>query len=82
MDANELPVTNGLVSTAVGDLPESDLDIQVIPQESNDQVWVLARECKYKGSNPALAKHLGEIVRRDVWATIKYGHAMTGEGTL
>jgi hypothetical protein len=72
-----------LVTTTLGDLPESDLDIKEIPQnDPNAQVWVTARECRYKGNNPELAKHLGEIVRRDVWATIKRGHEMTGEGKL
>jgi hypothetical protein len=72
-----------LVTTTLGDLPESDLDIKMIEQDDpNPQVWVTARECRYRGSNPALAKHVGEIVRRDVWATIKHGHAMAGEGKL
>ena len=68
-----------LVTTTLGELPECDLDIKLIPQESNEQVWVMARECKYKGSNPELATHIGEIVRRDVWATIKCGHSVTGQ---
>jgi hypothetical protein len=71
-----------LVTTTLGDLLESDLDIKMIEQDSDAQVWVTARECRYKGNNPELAKHVGEIVRRDVWATIKHGHAMAGEGKL
>lgn len=72
-----------LVTTIIGDILESDLDIKEIKQEAgNDQVWVTARECRYKGNDPELAKHVGEIVRRDVWATVKYGHALTGEASL
>ena len=69
-----------LVTTTLGDLPETDLDIKMIDQhDPNPQMWVTARECRYKGSDPKFAKHVGEIVRRDVWATIKRGHEMAGE---
>jgi hypothetical protein len=68
-----------LVTTTLGDLPESDLDIKMIEQQGDEQVWVTARECRYKGSDPKFADMVGEIVRRDVWATIKRGHAMAGE---
>lgn len=68
-----------LVTTTLGDIREVDLDIKMIEQEGDDQVWVTARECRYKGADPKFAKHVGEIVRRDVWATIKRGHAMAGE---
>ena len=70
------------VTTTLGEISETDLDIALIEQESTPQVWVMARECRYKGSDPALAAHVGEIVRRDVWATFKTGHQMTGEGKL
>lgn len=68
-----------LVTTTLGELPESDLDIKLIEQESTEQVWVVARECRYKGTDSSLAAHLGEIVRRDVMASIKSGLSMTGE---
>jgi hypothetical protein len=70
------------VTTTLGELPETDLGIKLVEQEGNANTWVVARECCYKGSDSALAAHLGEIVRRDVWVTIKCGHAMTGEGNL
>ena len=68
-----------IVTTTMGDIPETDLDITMVPQESNEQMWIMARECRYKGSNPELVAHVGEIVRRDVWATIKCGHSVTGQ---
>ena len=68
-----------LVTTTLGELPESDLEIEMIEQEGDANTWVMARECRYKGSNSELAAHLGEIVRRDAWVTIKCGHAVAGE---
>ncbi len=67
------------VGTTQGPLAQSDLDIKLLPQVGGPNVWVVARECRYKGNDPALSSCRGEIVRRDVWATIKSGHAMTGE---
>jgi hypothetical protein len=67
------------VFTTEGNLPATDLDIKIIPQVGGPNVWVVARECRYKGSDSALSAKLGEIIRRDVWATIKSGHSMSGE---
>ena len=67
------------VTTSLGVLPESDIEVIVVPQESDPLVWTIAVEGRYKGTDPKFAKHVGEIVRRDVWNSIKCGHAMTGK---
>lgn len=74
--------SNGLVTTALGDIPERDLDIKVIPQAETADAWILARECRYTGRDPMHFQHRGEIVRRDVWVTIKRGQAAAVEGGL
>ena len=67
------------VTTTLGELPETDLEVAVIEQEASENTWVVAREAKYVGNDPALAAYLGTVVRRDVWVTVKCGHVMTGE---
>ena len=70
---------NDFVTTTLGELPEHELEITLIEQKSDPAVWTVARECKYVGTNPELSAHIGEIVRRDVWVTIKCGHSVTGQ---
>jgi len=68
-----------MITTSLGVISEADLRVKLLEQESSPGVWTVARECRYEGENPALAAHRGEIVRRDVWVTIKCGHSLTGE---
>lgn len=75
-----------LVNTLFGPMKETDLDIKLVEQESDPQCWVVAREGRYKGSDPAILAQVAAldpkadgVIRRDVWVSIKYGHAMAGE---
>lgn len=68
-----------LVSTALGPLWETDLEVRVVPQYSDPSGWCVAVEGRYVGKDPALAAYVGKIVRRSVWVDIKHGQAMTGE---
>lgn len=68
-----------LVTTTLGELPESDLRYETKEVENNGNVVVMAREWFYKGSDP---QHVGELVRRDVWATIKCGQAAQAASEL
>jgi hypothetical protein len=61
-----------LVTTLLGDVPESDLTSTLIEEDAGD-VALVAREWLYKGEDPRHAEHVGKLVRRDVWATIKCG---------
>lgn len=67
-----------LVHTIAGELPDSVLQ-HSITEDDEGQVINVAREWIYIGDDPALADYVGKIVRRDVWATIKCGHAMFGQ---
>jgi len=61
------------VTTTLGELPETDLVFEMIPQESKPDSWIMAREGRYVGTNQAFAEHVGKIIRRDVWVTMKSG---------
>lgn len=63
-----------LVTTILGTLDDAELEHSMQEEDSGD-VIVVAREWKYKGSDPKFAEHVGTVVRRDVWATIKCGQA-------
>jgi hypothetical protein len=61
-----------LVTTAVGDIPQDELAITTTEEDGGD-VWIMARECVYKGT--AHPEVYDQIVRRDVWVTMKTGQA-------
>ena len=64
------------VNTKFGDIEEGDLDIRVFEpdgQNPESNVWVVVREAQYKGADPSIPKD--EVIRRDVWATVKKGQA-------
>lgn len=63
------------VTTTLGEVPEGDLQYEAKEVENNGNMVVMAREWFYKGSDPQFAAHVGTLVRRDVWATIKCGQA-------
>jgi hypothetical protein len=63
---------NQLITTLIGEIPESDLEITESQMDQGD-VWVTARECKYKGIY--YPNEVGNVVRRDVWVTMKQGQA-------
>lgn len=60
------------VTTLLGAVMDTDLEY-TMTEEDVGEVVVVAREWVYKGSDPQHAEHVGKIVRRDVWATIKCG---------
>lgn len=62
------------VTTLLGTIMDTDLEY-LMSEEDVGEVIVVAREWTYKGSDPQHAEHVGKIVRRDVWATIKCGQA-------
>lgn len=62
------------VITTLGILPDTDLETTLAEQDSGNTVCV-SREWVYKGADPALAEHVGTVVRRDAWVTIKCGHS-------
>lgn len=68
-----------LVTTNIGEIPEDELDVEVTQTDSGD-VWVMARECKYRGT--AHPEAIGEVVRRDVWVTMKQGQAAQAASEL
>jgi hypothetical protein len=72
-------MSDGIVTTTLGELYEHELEITTVEQQSDPMMWTVARECRYVGTNPELSAHVGEIVRRDVWVTIKCGHSVTGQ---
>lgn len=77
-----------IITTAIGELYEHELDVEMVPQASGDDVWVVARECRYNGNDPVkldLIRQFMEatgrpnVIRRDVWVTIKRGQAAQAE---
>lgn len=59
-----------LVTTLIGDVPESDLDI-TLGQKDEGNSWAMTRTFVYKGSMYPAAQ--GQVVRQDVWVTMKTG---------
>ena len=70
-----------LVHTQLGELPESDLQFLLSEKDVGDTITV-SREWKYIGNDPAHQQHLGEVVRRDVWVTMKIGVSLAGSTEL
>jgi len=64
------------VSTIIGELSESDLESFITEQDCGDTL-IVSREWKYKGIDPLFAEHVGQVVRRDVWVTLKTGISAT-----
>ena len=69
------------VSTIIGELSESDLESFITEQDCGDTL-IVSREWKYKGADPALAEHVGQMVRRDCWVTMKTGISLAGSAEL
>ena len=69
------------VNTIIGEIPESDLEFATLEKDSGDTL-VMSREWKYKGADPALAEHVGQMVRRDCWVTMKTGISLAGSAEL
>jgi hypothetical protein len=63
-----------MVTTILGTVPESELRYEVTEQDEGEAV-IMAREWFYTGSDPLRAEHVNKVVRRDVWATMKCGLA-------
>jgi hypothetical protein len=66
------PLQSEIVTTILGDVPEFDLDIKLV-QKDEGESWVMTRTCVYKGSMYPAAQ--GQVVRQDVWVTMKTGLA-------
>ena len=62
-----------MVQTTLGEVDESELEILLVPQPSEGNVWVTARECRYKGLR--FPDRVGELVKRSVWVDVKSGLA-------
>jgi len=58
------------VSTNIGIVPEEDLEIQLAKSDDGNS-WSITRTYVYKGSLFPQAR--GQVVRRDVWVTMKNG---------
>ena len=71
-------MANELVSTLIGDVPTEDLLMVTAEKDGGDSV-VVTREWIYKG---AKTEHLNQMVRRDVWVTIKRGPDLGSAATL
>jgi len=71
---------NALVATAIGEIPQTDLRVETKQVEENTDVWVVARECYYTGTQ--FSDKQGELIRRDVWVTLKRGQAVKAESNL
>lgn len=71
---------DGMIQTTLGEVPLRDLDVRTPPQPETEDVWIIARECYYKGD--AFPEHKGTLVRRDVWVTVKRGQSAAGKGGL
>jgi len=69
------------VNTIAGELPESDLEFTTLEQDCGDTI-VMSREWTYKGTDAKYAEHVGQMVRRDCWVTIKTGISATGSAEL
>ena len=70
-----------MVATAVGEIPDTDLETQTLEQDCGDTI-IMSREWKYKGADPALADYIGQAVRRDCWVTMKCGITTAGTAEL
>jgi len=66
------------VTTLLGSIDQSDLVINVETTDLPDQI-VVAREWVYAGSDLQHKEHVGKMVRRDVWITVKHGLSAAGE---
>ena len=70
-----------LVNTIAGEIPDTDLETTTLEKDSGDTI-VMSREWKYKGADPALVEHVGQVVRRDCWVTMKTGASLAGTAEL
>jgi hypothetical protein len=71
---------NSLVITTLGEIPQRDLQTTTAQVAETLDTWTVARECRYIGS--AFPQHSGEIVRRDVWVTLKRGQTAQAASNL
>lgn len=71
---------NSLVITTLGEIPQRDLQVSVEQVAETIDTWTVARECRYAGS--AFPEQVGEIVRRDVWVTLKRGQTAQAASNL
>jgi hypothetical protein len=69
------------VNTAIGEIPESDLEFKTLEQDCGDTI-IMSRDWTYKGADPAFADHVGQVVRRDCWVTMKCGITTAGAAEL
>jgi hypothetical protein len=63
----------GTVDTTLGATPQDDLVVRLVEQPETADAWIIARECVYRGVQ--FPDAVGEVVRRDVWVTMKQGQA-------
>ena len=70
-----------LVATAIGDIPDTDLETKTTEQDCGDTI-IMSRDWTYKGADPAFAEHVGQAVRRDCWVTMKCGITTAGTADL
>lgn len=70
IDLAEPQLPTNLVTTQLGIVPENELEIQESKRDDGES-WVITRTCVYKGSLYPNAR--GQVVRQDVWVTMKNG---------
>jgi hypothetical protein len=62
--------TANLVTTNIGIVPESELEIK-LDKKDDGESWTITRTCMYVGSLHPHAR--GQVVRQDVWVAMKNG---------
>lgn len=65
--------------TTLGAVPEEELAISEEKEENADS-WIVRRVCKYTGT--AHPEQFGQVVRQDVWMTMKNGQGASAEAGL
>lgn len=70
IDLAEPQLPTNLVTTQVGIVPENELEIELSRRDDGES-WTITRTCVYKGSLYPNAR--GQVVRQDVWVTMKNG---------
>ena len=69
------------VNTIAGEIPDTDLEFTTLEQDCGETI-IMSREWKYKGADEKFAEHVGQVVRRDCWVTMKTGISAAGAAEL
>lgn len=67
-------MSDQMVTTILGAIPQSELRYE-LKESDEGEVVIMSREWFYTGVDVAHAEHFNQVVRRDVWATMKCGLA-------